>query len=71
MRANNFLFGVIITLSILMCCKCFQYAANHRAVDNAVGGEVFTIVLPVALIHQKLKSVEQKQASRTKQRSLN
>lgn len=53
-KKNDFSFWVFIIASILLCCKCFQTAVGDHEVTNAIGGEVFTIVLPLWLIDRKL-----------------
>ena len=62
-KLNNFTFGVTITLSILLCCKCFQYAAGERPTQNIIGGEVFTLALPLLIIKWKMWTAEQEQKS--------
>ena len=65
-KLNNFTFGVTITLSILLCCKCFQYAAGEHTADNVIGGEVFTLALPVLKIKWKMWTVEQEKKNQKK-----
>ena len=65
-KLNNFTFGVTITLSILLCCKCFQYAAGERPTQNIIGGEVFTLALPLLIIKWKMWTVEQEKKKQQK-----
>lgn len=65
-----FLFGVILTVSILMCCFAFKTADNNRQNQTAVGSEVFTVALPIMLVIVALKEKEraiQKQKKKTTQ----
>lgn len=59
-KCNNFLFGVLFTISIILVAKSFQYATAFRVGQgisgDSIGGEVFTIALPLLLVWQKLKA---------------
>lgn len=66
-RFNNFTFGVVITLAIILCCKCYQIAQVDRVAENVIGSEVFTLALPLLLIRQKLK-VEQRAKNKLKKK---
>lgn len=58
-KLNDFWFGVLLVLSILFVVWCFQYANAERIAENKVGGEVFTIALPLLITKWKLWTVEQ------------
>jgi hypothetical protein len=58
-RLNNLWFGALLTLSILFVVWAFTYAQDFRG-SNAVGGEVFTIALPLTLVWLKLRAMGQK-----------
>lgn len=53
---KGFLFGVILTLSILAVVWCFEYADATRGY-NAIGGEVFTIALPLWIVWKKISAM--------------
>ena len=56
---NKFWFGAILTLSILLVVRCFEYADAMRGSDQ-MGAEVFTIVLPLLIVFNQISSLEQK-----------
>lgn len=53
-KNKDFMFWIFIIASILLCCKCFQMSAGGHEVSSTIGGEVFTLVLPLWLIDRKL-----------------
>lgn len=57
MKRNNFLFGIVLTLSILLTVWCFDYADAVRGYD-ATGGEVFVIMLPLLIVANKISKYE-------------
>ena len=57
-KLNNFWFGVILILSILVVMWCFDYADNFRGY-NSTGGEVFTIALVIWIVERKISQLEQ------------
>ena len=58
-KLNNFWFGVILILSILVVMWCFDYADNFRGY-NSTGGEVFMIALPLYVVWMKISDMGQK-----------
>ena len=56
---NKFWFGVILTISILLVIRCFEYADAVRG-SNETGVEVFTIVLPLLIVFNQISKLEQK-----------
>ena len=56
---KGFWFGVALTLSILAVVWCFEYADATRGYD-AIGGEVFTLALPLILVWKKMSTMGQK-----------
>lgn len=56
---NNFWFGVILTLSILISCYAFQIAYVTRG-GYGIGGELFTIALPLTVVFNKILMLEAK-----------
>ena len=54
---NSFWFGVVLTASILVVVWSFRCADILRGYD-AIGGEVFTIALPVFIVWNKLSEQE-------------
>lgn len=57
---NDFWFGVLMTLCVFACVTCFRNAQLLRN-STVMGGEVFMLVLPLALLKMKIKTEEQKQ----------
>lgn len=57
-KTGGFWFGVALTLSILFCIWCFEYADSFRGY-NSTGGEVFMLALPLMIVQNKLKMVGQ------------
>lgn len=75
-KNKNFMFWVLIIASILLCCKCFQTAVGGHNTPNVIGGEIFTLVLPLWLIDRKLTTTERtnhrlKQQLKKQQQTLN
>ena len=58
-KLNNMWFGALFTLSLLFVGWCFQNAALERG-EAKIGGEVFTIALPLMLVWLKSRATEQK-----------
>ena len=56
---SKFWFGVILTISILLVVRCFEYADMVRG-SNETGAEVFTIVLPLLIVFNQISKLEQK-----------
>lgn len=56
---NKFWFGVILTISILLVVRCFEYADAVRG-SNETGAEVFMIVLPLLIVFNQISKLEQK-----------
>ena len=56
---NKFLFGIVLTASILFVIWCFDYADATRGY-NATGGEVFILALPLMIAFQKISNLEEK-----------
>lgn len=68
---NDFWFGVLLVFAIMAVLYCFQYASAERIVENKVGGEVFTLALPLLIAKWKLWTVEQgKKANRMRIKQL-
>jgi hypothetical protein len=65
-RLNNFWFGVLLVLSVLIVIWAFDYARDVRGY-GAIGGEVFTIALPLLIVRWKLWTVEQEYKERLQQ----
>lgn len=61
-----FLFGFVLTLSIVLCCFAFKTADNYRTNETAIGGEVFTIALPMMLVMLALR--HEKRATQTQRK---
>jgi hypothetical protein len=57
-RIKDVLFGVVFTISVLFVAVIFVSAYSSRGY-MALGGEVFTVALPTALMYWKLESKEQ------------
>lgn len=57
MKLNNIWFGFILALAMLWVGRSFATAYASRGY-LAIGGEVFTIALPMLIVHLKLRSVE-------------
>ena len=58
-KSNIFGFGVALTLAILAVVYCFEYADAVRGY-NSIGGEVFTIALPLYVVWMKISDMGQK-----------
>ena len=58
MKNKDFIFGAILTLSILLVGMCFVYANKMRDVPS-LGGEVFTIALPLYVVWKRLTTMGQ------------
>lgn len=56
-KNKNWIFWVLITASILFCCWSFRFTSGERANHSAIGGEVFTIALPLWLIQKKMETM--------------
>lgn len=56
-KSRDFIFWVFVFASILFCCKCFQTVAGERELTGVIGGEVFTLVLPLWLIDNRLTAM--------------
>lgn len=56
---NKFWFGVILTVSVLLVVKCFEYADAVRGCDGT-GSEVFMVVLPLMIVFHEISKLEQK-----------
>ena len=70
-KLNDFWFGVLLTLSIFVVAYSFKYADAQRMTNSEIGGEVFTIALPLLIAKWKLWTVEQgKKANRMKIKQL-
>ena len=54
---KNIVFSIVLCLSIWSVVWSFEYADKARGYD-ATGGEVFTIVLPLAIVTQELSRAE-------------
>lgn len=65
-KLNDFGFGVLVTVSIFICCLCFSFATSDRNADIAIGGEIFTIALPLLIIRWKMWTVEQEKKQQQK-----
>ena len=59
MKNKDFIFGVILTFSILFVGMCFVYANRMRDIPS-MGGEVFTIALPLYVVWKKISEMGQK-----------
>jgi hypothetical protein len=57
---NKFWFGVILTISILLVVRCFEYADAVRGSNQTKGAEVFMIVLPLMIVFRAISKLEQK-----------
>ena len=55
-KLNVFLFVASLILSILLVVWCFDYADSVRGY-NALGGEIFTIMLPLWMVTNKIKEM--------------
>lgn len=60
-KLNDFWFGVLFCASICLVCYCF-IIANAQRESVTVGGEVFTIALPLLVAKWKLHTVEQEKS---------
>ena len=58
-KLDNFWFGIILILSISAVIWCFSYADNCRGY-NSIGGEVFTIALPILVVWKKISEMGRK-----------
>ena len=56
---KNFLFYLILGISVVLVCIAFDYADAVRGY-NATGGEVFTIALPLGIVWNKISAMGQK-----------
>lgn len=65
MKLNKFWFGFLLCLSIIGTIACFDCADAAREYD-ALGGEVFMIALPFAIVQWRVWTVEQIQKSKKK-----
>ena len=63
---KNIVFSIVLCLSSWSVVWSFEYADKARGYD-ATGGEVFTIVLPLAIVTQELSRAEH-QITKSKQR---
>ena len=59
MKNKDFIFGAILTFSVLFVGMCFVYANRMRDIPS-MGGEVFTIALPLWIVWKKLTTMGQK-----------
>lgn len=65
-RLNDFWFGVLLSISILLTCYCFVIAKEQRE-SIKVGGEVFMIALPLLIVKWKMHTAEQEKIKKEKQ----
>lgn len=56
-KYKSWIFWALITASIFFCCWSFRIASGERVVNSAIGGEVFTIALPLWLISKKIEAM--------------
>lgn len=56
---NRFTFYIALTIAILCACWCFQYAQWFRGY-LAIGGEVFTLILPIWIVEKEITRLENK-----------
>lgn len=68
MRKNNILFMIAFSACLFACCASFQYAGETREITDTIGGEVFTLALPIWLIIRKLDAMRA-QLSRLQRRN--
>lgn len=54
---SNVGFWFVLILSVVFVAGCFTYAAEMRE-SNLIGGEVFTIALPVFIVWTKISEAE-------------
>lgn len=54
-KTEDVIFIVLMAISVLFCCKCFLVAQSDRIVVDTIGGEVFSIALPVLILLLKVK----------------
>ena len=54
---SNVGFWFVLVLSVVFVAGCFTYAAEMRE-SNLIGGEVFTIALPVFIVWTKISEAE-------------
>lgn len=56
-KFTSFLFAVVLTFSVILVAMSFKYATLFRMEQgvsgNSIGGEVFTIALPIILLYVK------------------
>lgn len=64
-RIKDWGFIVLLIATVFVVGCCFVYASDNREA-NKLGGEVFMIALPVALVRLKLKAVEQENQRKQK-----
>lgn len=57
-KLSDFLFVSSLILSIFLVVWCFEYADSVRGY-NALGGEIFTIMLPAWIVTNKINALKQ------------
>ena len=71
MKKLKFLNDFWFVFAIMTVVYCFRYASAERIAENKVGGEVFTLALPLFVARWKLWTVEQeKKANRMRIKQL-
>ena len=58
-KLDDFTFGVLLTLGLVICFMCFRYAQMNREMQGAIGGEVFVFALPLMITKWKMWTTEQ------------
>lgn len=64
-KLKSFLFVSSLMLSILLVVWCFNYADSVRGY-NALGGEIFTIMLPLWIVTNKINALKQNKRNEVK-----
>lgn len=64
-KISGFLFVASLILSILFVFWCFNYADSVRGY-NALGGEIFTIMLPLWIVTNKISALKQNKRNEVK-----
>ena len=59
MKLNGFWFAILFTLSLLFVAWSFDYADSQRVIKGT-GGEVFTLLLPFAILRWRVWTVGEK-----------
>ena len=57
MKLNNFWFGFLFCLSLVVIVVSFCVGASSRSC-NAIGGEMFTLILPYFIIKWKFWTIK-------------